>query len=432
MTVEHNGMSSMMLTCDTQVVGFGPSGLGIALAADDNKNLLSFLEKGLVYIDRRSQSKWTNLDYDIYSNSKANDFIIGIRKDGLFRRVLECDAGNELLEAGQDVVKLRTVASFYQNVAAKAISLMEPYHKSHFIDNTEISYISRDTQGFLTTYDQFEKPVCRSKHLVISTGSVEKTIFNNDSSVGEGERVSLTSGEVLKNECDVSLLARIKDKQSIVIVGGSHSAFSVVEYLLRYFGGNIAARQITVLVRDQVKLHYSTVAAALQQGADLRHSTIDPETQEVNRYSGLRKAVKSVYERIVAGDESRIQLIKGSQYSASGLFEQAGIIIQGIGYQPHIPKIYNENNELLHLQKSSNQYSLTRKRNFKTLSGEVLENVFGIGLGFGNSEKDPYSQVNENPAGMNLYHGDDAHTIVDMIFNSSNTVKHIIFEESIS
>lgn len=431
MSMEHNDLSSIMPNCDTQVVGFGPSGLGIALAADDNKKLLSFLEKGLVYIDRRSQSKWTSLDYDIYSNSRANDFMIGIRKDGLFSRVFDCDAGRELLDAGQDVVKLRTVANFYQKVAAKAISLMEPYTKSHFIDNTEISYISQDQEGFLITYDQFEQPICRSKHLVISTGSVEKTIFGIETSSSEGGRICLASGGVLKNEYDNSLLSGIKDKRSIVIVGGSHSAFSVVEYLLRYFGQYIDTGQITVLVRDHVKLHYSTVSAALQQSADLRHSTIDPETQEVNRYSGLRKAVKSVYEKIIAGNESRVELIKGSQHSSSRMFDQAGIIIQGVGYQPSIPKIYNESNELLHLQKNSNQYSLTKKRNFKTLDGDILENIFGIGLGFGNSEKDPYSQVNESPAGMNLYHGEDAHAIVDIILKNSNKNKHNILEESI-
>lgn len=432
MTEQWNSISSTLLTCDTQVVGFGPSGLGIALAADDNKKLLSFLDKGLVYIDRRSHSKWTNLDYDIYSNSKANDFIVGIRTDGLFGKILECNAGSELLEAGQDVVKLRVVADFYQNVAAKAISLMKHYPKSHFFDNTEISYISRDMQGLFTTYDKSEKAICRSKHLVISTGSVEKKLLSNNISDDLGERVSLKSGEVLKNKCDIFLDESIKDKKSIVIIGGSHSAFSVVEYLLRYFGENINTGQIKVLVRDQVKLHYPSVTAALQKNVDLRHSTIDPDTQEVNRYSGLRKAVKHVYERIISGDESRVQLIKGNQHSASNLFEQASIIIQGIGYEPHIPKIYDEHNELLHLQKSSNQYSLTRKRNFKMLSGEVLENVFGIGLGFGNTEKDPYSHANENPAGMNLYHGEDAHTIVDVIFNNSNTETHKVCEESIS
>src|SRR5204862_54024 len=75
----------------------------------------------------------------------------------------------------------------------------------------------------------------------------------------------------------------------IVILGGSHSAYSVAGALLELPAARrLAAGQIVILQRREPRVFYPDRNAALEDLYDVDAGDICPRTQGVNRMGGLR------------------------------------------------------------------------------------------------------------------------------------------------
>ena len=117
----------------------------------------------------------------------------------------------------------------------------------------------------------------------------------------------MSSDEVCTSEGVTSLAAKLekKDKKKIVIIGGSHSAFSAAWICLNKLTLFTSEFQIYIIHRSAIKVFYATKREA---DKDKYHDYDTPnKCGQIHPFGGLRGDAKSLYRSIRSGKESKIR-----------------------------------------------------------------------------------------------------------------------------
>ena len=129
----------------------------------------------------------------------------------------------------------------------------------------------------------------------------------------------------------------------MVILGGSHSAFSAVWALTNLLPDMFSLASIQLLYRNRLRIFYpSAEEALLDSYSDFTAEDICPVTHRVFRLDGLRGDARQVWRRLArrpgTEPESRVVLQPINALSPSVLraqLEAADLIICALGYRPH-------------------------------------------------------------------------------------------------
>ncbi|MEO0443736.1 MAG: hypothetical protein AAFZ92_08370, partial [Pseudomonadota bacterium] len=410
---------SLPLDCAVQVVGFGISGLGLAFAADRQCQFEKLCQHGLVYIDKRRESDFSSLNFDILSNSPASDFIEGIRPGGLFSALLNSQNGKRLRCLKNKETPLTLVSEFFADAADCLSTLLKPYLRSSVLSRKCVSTIKINRDNTTSSYDMDGNLLVRSRYTVIATGGVEA---NNSefASVARQRLADLVQSEpILRGLMDNRLKQIISTGQQIAIIGGSHSAFSVVDYLLRNFSSIIQREQILLVHRSPIKRYYKNIKDFNKTSASKEEGLVDFETQTVNRYSGLRCDARFNYENILNGNENRVNIVSAADATIENLLaanaNPVGMLVQATGYHSQMPTIIDHNHQPIATKCTGGQTELSLNHHLISENKQVLESIFGIGLGTFIASAAPYSTTGEVAVGVNIYHQKDADTIISQI-----------------
>ena len=154
-------------------------------------------------------------------------------------------------------------------------------------------------------------------------------------------------------------------QQRIVIVGGSHSAFSAAWMCLNKLGihsnnnavdaapaaageagdvsGNFGASSICILHRSPIRVFYASKREAEADGNDYI-GTVHRSTGQVHPFGGLRADAKELWQRVRRGKEPRLRLVKATaqQSIALKLFDEAAVIIWACGYSTNVVDVLDE------------------------------------------------------------------------------------------
>jgi len=227
-----------------------------------------------------------------------------------------------------------------------------------------------------------------------------------------------------------SILGPAKMKK-VVIIGGSHSAFSVAWSLLYgsppnlpvapamasspakpaggeaspVAGGGVTfrAKDITILHRSKVRLMFASVEAASQAG----YGGFDPDTDvsaqgRVNPFSGLRYDAKKLFQAVKQGLERRVVL---ERMGATGppldkvkqspqvklLLDNAVAIVIATGFETHEVPIRDPDGGLVPLLRDARtgQAMVDEQGRLQRADGRPLAALYGAGLGHGQPCKSP-------------------------------------------
>ncbi len=167
--------------------------------------------------------------------------------------------------------------------------------------------------------------------------------------------------------------------EPIIIVGGSHSAFSCAWRLLfdPLFSEFARDREIVILQRrERIKIRCTTGFAAEHQIDYDPETDVCPRTGLVFFNGGLRKDAKFLYLNIRDGLEKRARILEMEQLGEQrDLLDQAGLILQATGCVARLPPIYKQGAAL----RLGNP---TRNGELRNLdNGEIIAGLFGMGLG---------------------------------------------------
>jgi hypothetical protein len=177
----------------------------------------------------------------------------------------------------------------------------------------------------------------------------------------------------------------------IVILGGSHSAYSVAGALLELPAAErLAAGQIVILQRREPRIFYPNIEAALDDLYDVAPGDICPRTQRVNRMGGLRGFGREMWRQIAlrpgTRPEPRVVTVPLQQFTAAQLhamIAEAALVVPSFGYRSTMLPIFDEDGARLTLSAEEGGTAVGEDSRLLLSDGTSLPNLFGIGLGTG-------------------------------------------------
>ena len=231
------------------------------------------------------------------------------------------------------------------------------------------------------------------------------------------------SDELLTEHGLQQVLEHIGAVRSIVVLGSSHSAFSVAWHLIEHLGDKLAPGAIQILHRTEPRVFYPTREAAAADGYPFTEDDICPATQRVNRLSGLRGDGRDLWRRILGKPdtvpEHRVVCVAldDANLGDPALLDrlrQADLVVTTFGYLSRTLPLTDATGKELTLEADANGASVDHDGRLRLAGGAVLPNVFGIGLGtgyrpFGRMGGEPSCRIQQNS--LWLYQNDVGATV---------------------
>ena len=197
-----------------------------------------------------------------------------------------------------------------------------------------------------------------------------------------------------------------------MVLGGSHSAFSVLHKLLE--GHTAPGLRLRVLHRDPIRrMHLSTEAAIACGEVFDPVQDICPQSGRVFRFQGLYTRSRLLYEQILDGQHPHIELVPCKDIAQlAAAVSGADLVISATGYLPRIPKMVTSDGATIEVGRNGAAAMVNNRGLLCDAQGAELKNIYGIGLGFGRAG----SGVGEpsyfgGPVGINIFQGPDGAAI---------------------
>ncbi|MGX7825342.1 FAD/NAD(P)-binding protein [Actinokineospora sp. 24-640] len=379
------------MTPSVQVIGFGPAGLGLPLAADRLGRLDELGAAGLVFLDRARHAealRVSRFPYLIDSNSPAGDFTAAVDPDGRFGPVLRRPAAAELRARAAEPVPLRLVGAYLGDMADNITTWLRT-GAGEVRYGRAVATVRRHGTTF-TSYDAEGRPITDSRSVVLATGAREAV-----------EVPGVPPERVVASAAVLAGRRRAEPGGHAVIVGGSHSGFAVADVLLRKHG----VAGVTVVHRG-LSLGFASLADLAGMDAALfAPSAVCRETGRVNRFTGLRSRARELCLAVLAGSEPRVRLCADGTPEAALALAEATLVVSASGYRSAVPALYDDEHPV----------PVTRLGGAALVDDQCrvlgpdgpIAGVHGLGIGFARLH-----HTGERRVGVNVFHGPDAGDIL--------------------
>lgn len=428
--------------CGCVVGGAGVAGMGFLFNALKSGVMAELAAGGLIVIDA-SDKPGTGLlgSYRITANSVGDVFIDCLR-DPALREVFEP------LEYSPAYWRIRAQAQSAPPLAevgvlmAEASRLVLDYIVRHYgvkiwHSTTITEVVSEDDEFCLQVETAGCLRLIRCQAVVLNLGGRQdpQHLVNSLASQGlsvpasmniQGSDRLLRMNAVQLRDVFAAALAR---EGRITVVGGSHSAFSMLENLadaLEFAG----LKELTLIHRSQIRLFYESAEHAMAAGYRFDpQRDVCPVSGRINRSGGLRyRALDIGREALGSGRVGktgvRVQLFQtdggkpGDYEKARAALADSSVVVQCTGYQPRLPILRDENGNAIVLREAkggldSDAAGCPMERAGRRLHGLYL---FGLGAGLG---VDP--QLGSEPSfdgriyGVWQFHHDASRTVIDAV-----------------
>jgi hypothetical protein len=454
-----------------QIIGFGPACISLLIAADRTGILLAMLKKGVIIHEKSDgvdDLLNTGINYDIPSNSDAIDFLSGIASDGLFSSVLQQPAAKMIRAAGNNAISLKVIAILIADIRQCFLTLLSQYKNSHVIYRSRVESIDQLEQEWsvctsnstaivdivISTLDISTKKYLDetlennkthrtfhhqrrviSPYIIIASGSYPYIPSMINQYCEQNSIPLLHSESVLRdNESDNNNLATHieNNRDPIVIVGASHSGFSVLHRLLDRHSGQ--QHDIDIIYSKLIRrMHFSEKEATDAGECFNREQDICPESGRVFRFQGLYKRSKYLFENVMQKNYPFISLHQCDQRGdIIRYISKAGIVISATGYRPRVPVVRNQQGQTMSLNQYGASLLLSDNGNICDTTGTPLNGLMAIGLGFGREHRDigEPSYVGA-PVGINIFQGADGDVICRQLSATSSSPQEKQYEEKL-
>lgn len=336
-------------SCDCVFIGGGFRATTFLASAPE------LLERDIVVIEERETlGPGSFQDYATMSSSVGAAFFRYVRPGGVFAAAL-ADPRVEAIASAKGPVDLLALGRALQHLGHTVETTLGRARVLRPAHVTAIHASSRGAFPFLVRLRDGRD--LRARVCVLATGRCERLApFLQPwrgktwlSSEAISQRMAGRRANALQNA----------GGQSVVVLGGSHSAFSALGALLRTCNTLCSADpayeppQIVVAHRSAPRLCYSTVAEALDRQIGARERLFDatkdvcPATGIVFRDSGLRAAARDLYCAIWTGAVPHVQLRRISSLAAArSEIADAAFVVQALGFQGRVPRLTVDGHEV--------------------------------------------------------------------------------------
>lgn len=386
---------------ETVIVGAGPGGTGPLIWAAQHGQLTDWLKSGVALIDQAAVIGGTLTKYLIGSDSPGRSYLECFDHPefaDLFSELYREETTKQLFEYYETLPPLPLVGAFLQREGVHLARLMTKFPASRFFPGSRAQRLRRMDDGRIAVDlgDGHPAGEVVGGAAIVALGGREVTDAQlcgrlDLQAVVEADRLH-GSDEMLSGTGLERALARCGELRRVVILGGSHSAFSVAWRLLDAVGDRLAPGAITILHRTEPRCFYVTRADADADAYAFVEDDVCPATQRVNRLSGLRGDGRDLWRRIHGkpGTERELRVVcrplRDADLVQPELIEQlrgADLVVTTFGYRSRTLPIVDTDGRELHCRPDSTGASVDHEGRLWLEDGGTLPNLFGIGLGTG-------------------------------------------------
>ncbi|TWS95134.1 hypothetical protein [Reyranella sp. CPCC 100927] len=350
-------------TLNAIIVGGGPAGLGVLVAAARSNRLFDLLASGLVVLDRGPVLGSGAIGrYAINSDSFADSFLRGVDGGPLrdMAALVRHPATRALDAARGQPVPLRLAAAFLAQLASGVRHLAATAGWQPFLDGV-------DATSAHALPDGRWRVQCRrladghgfsliTRFLVLATGAAQSIAGLHDQTVAglpllPTFRRTLMLASTLLGEGGPRRVAwRLAPvpQPRIAIVGGSHSALAAARRLLD-MPLAWSEPSITLLHRRALRITYASPEEALADGfSAFGRDDICPRTGRVFPLAGFRAEARTLLRQIWglgnSPPERRVRLLHlaaPSQAAAADVLRAADLVVAATGYRPRALPLFD-------------------------------------------------------------------------------------------
>jgi len=398
------------------ICGAGPAGMGFLFHAFKTGKLADVARNGLLIIDKRLRLGSGKLgDYvNVTGNSVGNTFLACLEHENfeeVFGDLHEYSPlHKQMVAAGNGPPSLSVAGDLLALAAERLLAYLSARYDVSVLRGREIETIRRLEGGsFEISYHDVREPTVRrtvsSDTVVMNLGGMQDA--NEIDELCRGLGVP-SPGAGVKTFASDDLLSLTKSRLAgtfaryiaesgtgrtnrITVIGGSHSAFSIVDRLAVELGG-VGLDEIAVIHRSPIRLFFETIEEARANGYEVDEANdVCPVTKRVNRAGGLRYRAFEVARSIMAsgrvpGAKPRVELIgaeSGDAARARYCLSRSIAVVHGAGYGPNTSVLVDHWGTPIPLQFSQGGLVSDKVgRPFDT-NGEVVHGLFSFGLGSG-------------------------------------------------
>ena len=416
------------------IVGAGPGGTGPLVWAAQSGALDAWLKSGLTIIDRSGAMGGTIGRYVINSDSLGTAYLECLDAPPareLFAPVKDDPVTRELETMRYGYPPLHLVGAYLRRVGKVLEEAIAEAPESEFVTRADVRALHLRHGGTVAAEvitSEGDVLFTEAQCAVMALGGrqnlntylrapVLRDVRLADADLGKiiASDALLTVGGLKRA---VGLLSKARAPR-VVVLGGAHSAFSVLWVLTNLipevpFGPG----DITLLYRRPARILYWTRDDARADGYAFTERDVCPRTQRVNRLGGLRGDGRETWRRLTGrpgtDPERRVTMVSlaDTQMSPSQLrrlLDDAALIVPAFGYQASTIPVFDPEGRQLFLKADRGGPAVGRDARLLLADGGQIANIFGIGLG---ADYRPWGHMGGEPSfegqtnGLWLYQND--------------------------
>ncbi|GEP56372.1 hypothetical protein [Reyranella soli] len=383
------------------IIGGGPGGLGPIIWAAQHGLLPEWLDRGIAVIERQAQLGGTLGRFGIHSDSLGGSYLECLEAAGLpaeLRPLRDEPVAHEMAHYRDSFPPLVLVDRYMRRIGIALAAMLAERSALHLC--TEASAIHLRPDGSVEveiTGPDGRESVLAARSAVVALGGRQRWM--------QGELrpglalASCAMRHVMPSDRALSaagleeadrILAEA-GQRPILILGGSHSAYSVAGAFLGLPGAErLTKGQIVILQRREPRIFYPDRQAALDDLYEVAPGDICPRTQRVNRMGGLRGFGREMWRQIARRPgtpaEPRVVTLNMQRLSDGELramIAEAALVVPSFGYRSAMLPVFDTDGRRLTLNAELGGNAVGEQSRLLLSDGSSLPNLFGIGLGTG-------------------------------------------------
>lgn len=391
-------------TLGLAILGGGAAGTGPLIWAAQNGKLEEWLGTGIAVVERSDRMGGGIGQYMLNADSLGGSFVefLDARPAQAFFGALTADpATQQLLATRSEYPTLALVGEHMRSLGAALQSIVGASPGGSFLpQETACAIQLRQDDRLAVRLASGEVLVARTA--LVALGGRQDPAVLRDCEIAPGLRLGEVAGDKIMPSdflltkvghaaADARLAAAREPR--VVIIGGSHSAFSAAWVLLnRLPRARFGAGAVVLLHRRLPRVFYPSRAAAEADAYRFTEDDICPATGRVHRMGGLRNDGRELWRRLSSRPgtepEPRMRMLGVADPSLPRaalrrVLEEATLVVPALGYRPNTLPVFDAKGRRLALLADAGGPAVDRLCRVQLQQGGAIANLFGIGLGSG-------------------------------------------------
>jgi NADH dehydrogenase FAD-containing subunit len=257
---------------DTVIIGGGPAGTGLLLKALKDGAENKFMQQQRIALFEKSSHliKGNLTNYKVNSDTFSDVFLECL--DGEMSQSIELETLKKEVEYIRNfkgkAIPLEELNHFFEKLGALLEQKLNQDPRFGLFMNTTVTRVVKLNTGSFKVF--YNDNWIETKKIVLAAGaapvSISGSSFAGKILLDPFLNKSIHSDDLIRGRIPTVLKSKLPARPKVVILGGSHSAFSAAHFLLNNSQVNFDESSIKIWCKTKPKIYFPDTADALMHG----------------------------------------------------------------------------------------------------------------------------------------------------------------------